>query len=83
MDYFHPLVWQLLGGTTFARTASFMTIPFLALYLQNDLHASPIMIGLAVGISQLTATFGGFFGGFFTDRFGRKKLSSYRCSVGV
>ncbi|MFK4314097.1 MULTISPECIES: MDR family MFS transporter [unclassified Bacillus (in: firmicutes)] len=74
MDYFHPLVWQLLGGTTFARTASFMTIPFLALYLQNDLHASPIMIGLAVGISQLTATFGGFFGGFFTDRFGRKKI---------
>ncbi|MED1045108.1 MFS transporter [Bacillus mycoides] len=74
MDYFHPLVWQLLGGTTFARTASFMTIPFLAIYLQNDLHASPIMIGLAVGISQLTATFGGFFGGFFTDRFGRKKI---------
>ncbi|HHT7189014.1 TPA: MDR family MFS transporter [Bacillus cereus] len=74
MDYFHPLVWQLLGGTIFARTASFMTIPFLAIYLQNDLNASPIMIGLAVGISQLTATFGGFFGGFFTDRFGRKKI---------
>nr|MCX3303456.1 MFS transporter [Bacillus pacificus] len=39
MDYFHPLVCQLLGGTTFARTASFMPIPSLALYLQNDLHA--------------------------------------------
>lgn len=74
MNYFHPLVWQLLGGTVFARTASFMTMPFLAIYLQNDLHASPIMIGLAVGISQLTATLGGFFGGFLTDRFGRKKI---------
>lgn len=74
MNYFHPLVWQLIAGTVFSRAASFMTLPFLAIYLQNDLHASPIMIGLAVGISELTATLGGFFGGFLTDRFGRKKM---------
>ena len=74
MNYFHPLVWQLLIGTAFSRTASFMTLPFLAIYLQNELHASPILIGLAVGIAKLTATFGGFFGGFLTDRLGRKKV---------
>lgn len=74
MRYFHPIVWQLLAGTVFARTASFMTMPFLAIYLQQDFHASALMIGLAVGISQLTATFGGFFGGFLTDRIGRKPV---------
>ena len=74
MKFFHPIVWQLLAGTIFSRTASFMTLPFLAIYLQNEFNASPILIGLAVGISQLTATFGGFFGGFLTDRLGRKKI---------
>ncbi len=74
MSYFQPIVWQLLGGTVFARIASFMTLPFLAIYLQNDLHASPLMIGLVVGISQLAATVGGFFGGFLTDQFGRKPV---------
>lgn len=47
-----------------------MTMPFLAIYLQQDFHASALMIGLAVGIPQLTATFGGFFGGFLGPMLG-------------
>lgn len=70
MRYFHPIVWQLLAGTVFARTASFMTMPFLVIYLQQDFHASALMIGLAVSIPQLTATFGGFFSGFFGPMLG-------------
>ena len=71
-QYFHPLVWIILSGTIFVRTASFMAIPFLALYLHNELQASPLLIGLTIGIAPLFSTFGGFFGGFLTDRFGRK-----------
>lgn len=74
MTYFKPIVWQLLIGMVFSRTASFMTLPFLAIYMQNELHAAPVMIGVAVGISPLMSTFGGFFGGYLTDRFGRKKI---------
>ena len=74
MNYFKPLVWQLLAGMVFSRTASFMTLPFLAIYMQNELDAPPILIGLAVGISSLASTFGGFWGGYLTDLFGRKKI---------
>ncbi|WP_146551851.1 MFS transporter [Rummeliibacillus sp. SL167] len=72
MSYFHPIVWIILNGTIFTRIASFMTIPFLAIYLQNEFHASPLMIGMTLGIAQLCATFGGFTGGYLTDKFGRK-----------
>ncbi|HWI49315.1 MAG TPA: MFS transporter [Rummeliibacillus sp.] len=72
MSYFHPIVWIILNGTIFTRIASFMTIPFLAIYLQNELHASPLIIGVTLGIAQLCATFGGFIGGYLTDKLGRK-----------
>ncbi|MEK4629133.1 MFS transporter [Solibacillus sp. FSL R7-0682] len=72
VSYFHPLVWIILSGTIFARTASFMAIPFLALYLHNELHASPLLIGLTLGMAPLFSTFGGLVGGYLTDCFGRK-----------
>lgn len=62
LNYFHPLVWSILLGTIFTRAASFMTIPFLALYLHNELHATPLVIGVTLGAAQLFATFGGIFG---------------------
>lgn len=37
---FHPLVWIILGGTIFTRVASFMAMPFLAIYLHNEIDAS-------------------------------------------
>lgn len=49
-----------------------MTIPFLALYLHNELHATPLVIGVTLGAAQLFATFGGIFGGYLTDKLGRK-----------
>ena len=74
IQYFHPLVWIILCGTVFARTAMFMTIPFIALYLHNELHASPYIIGITIGISPLFSTFGGLIGGYLTDKFERKTV---------
>lgn len=71
---FHPVVWTLLIGTVFARGASFMALPFLALYLSNTHGIHPVWIGLTIGLSPLTGTIGGFIGGYFSDRYGRKKI---------
>lgn len=74
LSYFHPLVWSILFGTVFTRIASFMTLPFLALYLHRELNASPVDIGVTLGVAQLFATFGGIFGGYLTDKVGRKVI---------
>jgi MFS family permease len=72
--YFKPIVWHLMIGLVFSRTASFMTLPFLAIYMYEVLDATPLVIGITVGIAQLTSTVGGFFGGYLTDLIGRKKI---------
>ncbi|MCT6923231.1 MFS transporter [Metasolibacillus sp.] len=72
--YFHPLVWIILCGTIFTRIASFMTMPFLAIYLHTVHDASPLLIGFTLGVAPLCATFGGFLGGYLTDRFARKVI---------
>ncbi|KQL52350.1 MFS transporter [Heyndrickxia shackletonii] len=71
---FHPIVWTLLGGTVFARGASFMAMPFLALYLSHTEGIHPVIIGIIVGIGPLSGTVGGFIGGHLSDRFGRKVI---------
>ncbi|WP_424452453.1 MDR family MFS transporter [Paenibacillus pinisoli] len=69
---FHPIVQVLLAGTIFARIASSMSLPFLAIYLLAATDMSPTMIGVTVGIGSLAGMLGGFFGGYLSDRFGRR-----------
>lgn len=69
---YHPIVWALLGGTIFARGASYMALPFLALYLSRTEGVHPVLIGLIIGIGPLTGTLAGFVGGHLSDKFGRK-----------
>src|SRR5574342_248994 len=71
---FHPSVWAVLVGTVLSRGASYMTLPFLSIYLSRHMDLSPIVIGLTVGMSPLMATVGGFIGGHLSDRFGRKPV---------
>jgi len=42
---YHPLVWVVVGGTVFARTAYFMSMPFLALYLSGTSGLDPFLTG--------------------------------------
>jgi MFS family permease len=67
----HPAVIVIVTGTLFTRAAFFMTMPFLAIYLYSVKGIEPAMVGLIIGVSALTGTFGGFFGGYLSDRIGR------------
>ncbi|MEK3883384.1 MFS transporter [Paenibacillus sp. PL2-23] len=69
---FHPIVNVLLAGTIFARIASSMSLPFLAIYLIAKTDMSPAMVGMIVGGGALAGMLGGFFGGHLSDKFGRR-----------
>ncbi|MED3562608.1 MFS transporter [Bacillus xiapuensis] len=74
INQFHPIVWVLLVGTILSRGSSFMTLPFLSIYLSRHMDLSPVIIGITVGMSPLMGAIGGFIGGNLSDRFGRKKV---------
>ncbi|WP_425590341.1 MDR family MFS transporter [Fictibacillus enclensis] len=69
--HWHPVVTTIIMGTFFSRAAFFMTMPFLAIFLHKEKGMEPETIGLIIGISALTGTFGGFIGGYLSDRIGR------------
>lgn len=71
---YHPIVRTLLGGTLLVNLFRSMCYPFVAVYLSRRTDMSLEMIGLLVGMGALASTFGGFFGGVLSDRFGRKHV---------
>lgn len=68
---FHPVAWMIIIGTFMSRTVFFMTMPFLAIYLDHVKGLPAHIIGVIIGISALVGTFAGFFGGNWSDRIGR------------
>lgn len=78
----HPLAWTIIVGTIFGRMATSMSIPFLSIYLTQTMGASPSQTGVIVAVSALVGVFASFYGGYVSDRIGRKKCCSYPCLVG-
>lgn len=73
---YHPLVWFLIVGTAITRIASFMSLPFLAIHLSENLHLDAFTVGLTLGMAGLTGSVGGFIGGYLSDRWGRGRIMS-------
>lgn len=71
---YHPIVWWMIGATMTTKVTQFMVFPFMALYMSVHTHATPGVVGLAVGTGALASTAFGFIGGGLADRFGRKKM---------
>jgi len=62
----------------------FMSMPFLALHLTQNLNASEMLAGLVVGISPLTSILCTFVVGFIADKWGRFyliPLSIFGCAL--
>ncbi len=71
---YHPVVWWMIGATMMTKVTQFMVFPFMSLYMSVHTHATPGIVGLAVGTGALTSTIFGFVGGGLADRFGRKLM---------
>lgn len=79
-----PLVRFILFSTVFVKGGSFVSLPFLSVYLQKNFGASPAMTGLIVGLNPAAGLFMGFAGGYLSDIWGRKKIlltSSFLCGM--
>lgn len=72
--HIHPLAWTIIVGTMFGRLVTSMSIPFLSIYLTQVLGASPTEAGLTVAVSSLAGVLVSFYGGYVSDKIGRKKV---------
>ncbi|MEC0124928.1 MDR family MFS transporter [Paenibacillus pabuli] len=68
----HPLAWTIIIGTMFGRLVTSMSIPFLSIYLTQVLGATPTQTGVTVAVSSLAGVMISFYGGYISDRIGRK-----------
>ncbi len=70
----HPLAWTIIIGTMFGRVVTSMSIPFLAIYLTGTMGVSSTQTGFIVAASSLAGVSISFYGGYISDRIGRKKV---------
>lgn len=70
----HPIGMSIIIGTLFARFATSMSIPFLAIYLTTVKDISASVTGAIIGTSALIGVFASFIGGNLSDRYGRKQI---------
>lgn len=68
----HPLAWTIIIGTLFGRLVTSMSIPFLSIYLTQVLGATPSQTGVTVAVSSLAGVLVSFYGGYISDRIGRR-----------
>ncbi len=66
--------WVVLAGVLLLRIGTSMTVPFIAIYLHFKAGVSLPVTGMIIGISYLSYSLGGFWGGFLSDRYGRQKI---------
>ncbi|NLU73136.1 MFS transporter [Streptomyces sp. HNM0575] len=64
----------LMISTILIEAWDLYAISFLLLFVKEDLHPSASMLGLASAAVQLGALIGAVCGGWFADRFGRRKV---------
>jgi MFS family permease len=64
----------LMISTILIEAWDLYSIAFLLIFIKQDFGDNPALVGLASGAVQLGALLGCFLGGWFADRFGRKKV---------
>ncbi len=73
-DRLSSVVWTIIAGGVLSRFGLTMSVPFITIFLYKHAHISLSIAGVIVAVSFITYILGGFFGGFLSDRIGRKRL---------
>ncbi|TFE27819.1 MDR family MFS transporter [Cohnella luojiensis] len=67
-------IWIRVLGAALTTITGFMIRPFLVLYLYDQMEGSVILPMIIVGLQPLCGLFVSWFGGGWSDRYGRKPL---------
>lgn len=66
--------WLIIGASFIDFLGTTMVFPFFALYITQKFHVGMTTAGVLLGVYSLGSLLGGWFGGTWTDRFGRRTL---------
>jgi MFS family permease len=74
-NYYNKMIlYIVLAGIFWTKTASLLSIPFLTLFLYKNTTLSITYIGIIVGFQPLALCFGSIVGGYFSDVFNRHTI---------
>ena len=80
---FPPLVWIVILGTFMVRTSYYMVWPFLSILLYREYGLSATAIGAMLGATAAISTLVSFYGGWLSDKLGRRNILLAGCLVSV
>ncbi|WP_161597775.1 MDR family MFS transporter [Fluviispira multicolorata] len=69
-----PSITSILVGIFLQKMSTFMTLPFIAIFLANNTNLSPTKIGIIIGTAPLAGICSSFIGGYLSDKLGRKNI---------
>lgn len=78
---FPPLVWTVILGTFMVRTSYYMVWPFLSILLYREYGLSATAIGAMLGATAAISTLVSFYGGWLSDKLGRRNILLAGCLV--
>lgn len=71
---FYQQIAPYILSVVIMRIGWFATMPFVTLYVYNNISKDPKFIGLFLGSALFIASFGGVIGGVLSDKFSTKKV---------
>ncbi|MNC08425.1 putative transporter [compost metagenome] len=70
-------VWNILAGTFFTRTALFMSVPYLSIFLTGQKHIPLLLTSLILAVNPLAGVAFSWLGGALADKLPLHKIILY------
>lgn len=70
-------VWNILGGTFFTRTALFMSVPYLSIFLTEQKHIPLLLTSIVLAVNPLVNVTFSWLGGTLADKLSLHKIVGF------